>query len=115
MPFVGVFPMMGDPLNRLTPPIGPAGPVGTSQLQQSGVPPIADRSITVPKDLSTLTSGGVTVTLNPSMQDPSSYIGQLNAAGIPCTINIVGELVLTAATAIPTASDANLLKVLGLT
>jgi hypothetical protein len=91
--------------------------VGTTQLQNSGQPvgAIANRNITWPKDLSTITSGGVTVTLNPSMQDPSSYIGQLNAAGIPCTLNILGELVLTAVSAVPTASDANLLKVLGLT
>jgi|SRR6516162_1682344 len=114
MAFVGVFPLQDDPITY-RPPIGPAGPVGTSQIMQSGAAGIADRTITMPKDLVTLTSGGVTVTLNPSMQDPSSYIGQLNAAGIPCTINLVGELVLTAVNVVPTASDANLLKVMGLT
>jgi hypothetical protein len=114
MAFVGVFPVQDDPITY-RPPIGPGGPVGTSQVQQSAVAGIADRTITMPRDLTTLTSGGVTVVLNPSMQDPSSYIGQLNAAGIPCTINILGELVLTAVSVVPTASDANLLKVLGLT
>ena len=114
MAFVGVFPLQDDPITY-RPPIGPAGPVGTAQIQQSSAAGIADRTITMPKDLTTLTSGSVTVTLNPSMQDPSSYIGQLNAAGIPCTINILGELVLTTASVVPTASDANLLKVLGLT
>lgn len=125
MAFTGVFPVAQGPIN--TPVagnvgignagLGPAGMVGTSQLQNAGQPvgAIANRTITWPKDLSTITSGSVTVTLNPSMQDPSSYIGQLNAAGIPCTMNILGELVLTAASAVPTASDANLLKVLGLT
>ena len=125
MAFTGVFPMAEGPIN--TPVagnvgtgntnLGPAGMVGTVQLQNPGQPvgAIAPRSITWPKDLSTLTSGGVTVTLNPSMQDPSSYIGQLNAAGIPVTINLLGELVLTGVSVVPTASDANLLKVLGLT
>ena len=121
MAFAGVFPTAQGPINTpvtgnvgtgLT-NLGPAGMVGTSQLQNSGQPAgaIANRTITWPKDLSTLTSGGVTVTLNPSMQDPSSYIGQLNAAGIPCTMNILGELVLTAVSVVPTASDSNLLKV----
>lgn len=114
MAFVGVFPMAQDPV-RPSASVGPAGPVGTTQTQQSGQSGIADRTITIPKDGSTLTSGGVAVTLNPSMQDPSSYVAQLNQAGIPCFIDKAGLLNLTAVSVVPTASDSNLLKVLGLT
>lgn len=120
MAFTGVFPVQNAPLNTpvallATASLGPQGPAGTTQQQISGTSGIANRSITWPNDRVTVTSGGITATINPSMQDPSSYIGQLNAAGIPCTIDVAGRLVFTAASAAPTSSDANALKVLGVT
>ena len=104
-----------NPSHALPAPVGPAGAAGKTVVLPSATQGVPPRAITVPQDRSTLTSQGVTVVMNPTMQDTSSYLGQLNAAGIPCTINVAGLLVLTRATSMPTVSDPNLLKVLGLT
>ena len=109
MSFLARFPMVETQLLSIK-----AAP--TTQAQQSGLPTtvLADRVITTPLDSSTFTSSGITVTMYPSQQDPSAIIAQLNAAGIPCTIDRNGFLLLTDTDVIPTSSDPNLLLALGL-
>jgi hypothetical protein len=109
MTFIGQFPM--DQTQLLGIKLAPA-----TQVQQSGQPwaVFADRTVNTPIDGATFTSGGITVALYLSQQDSSAVIAQLNSAGIPCTIDRNGILVLTGTDTMPTSSDPNLLAALGL-
>jgi hypothetical protein len=108
MTFMGRFPM--DQTQLLGVKLAP-----TTQTQQSGQPwaIFVDRTIRTPIDGATFTSGGVTVRLYLSQQDPSAIVQQLNSAGIPCTIDRNGILLLTGTDFMPTSSDPNLLIALG--
>jgi hypothetical protein len=85
------------------------------QEQLSGQAQIVytDRQIDTPLDSATFTSEGITVVISLSQQDPSSLVDQLNAAGIPCTIDRSGILVLTGTDRIPTSNDPNVIEALG--
>jgi hypothetical protein len=108
MAFTGVYPMdQTQLLGKIAAP--------TTQRQQSGQPfgLIMDRIIATPIDGATFTSEGVTVKVYLSQQDASAIVQQFNAAGIPCTIDRSGFLVLTGTDHMPTSSDPNVLIALG--
>src|SRR6516164_4103771 len=108
MSFCGRFPMVETQLLNVK--LAP-----TTQVQQSGLPwtVLRDRIVVTPTDGATFTSEGITVRMYLSQQDPSAIVQQLTDAGIPCTIDRSGFLVLTGTDAMPTSSDPNLLLALG--
>jgi hypothetical protein len=108
MAFSARFPMVQTQLlSQLAAP--------RTQRQQSGQPfgLIADRVVATPRDGATFTSEGVTVVISLSQQDPSAIIQLLNNAGIPCTIDRNGLLVLLKTNVMPTSNDPNLIAAMG--
>ena len=110
----GTFPIAQGPL--LSNEIGQAA----TQVQQSGTPPIANRTITTPTDnlgvggttALTFVGPNVTLTFAPSMQDPSAILAYLNNNGVTASILVDGTLYLSNVTSV--TGDTNTQKFLGL-
>jgi hypothetical protein len=99
------FPVHNTQLGRAAP--------GTPMIQTSGTVSIANRTIPTPSDGATLKVDSTMLNMYPSMQDPSSVVGQLNNAGVPATIDVNGLLTLTGTNNTPTSNDINVLRWLG--
>ena len=85
----------------------------SNQTQKSGTVSIADRTIKAPSDGAILKIGALQLNVYPSMQEISSIIAQINAAGILCTVDREGFLTLPGVSMTPTSNDPNVLTWLG--
>lgn len=84
----------------------------TTQQQISGTAGVANRTISTPQDFLTITSGGRSMQINASMMGPQDVSFALQNAGIPCTLDRFGRLVLPDAASV--SGNSTLLTALGL-
>lgn len=84
----------------------------TTQEQVSGASGIANRTINSPQDFLTVTAGGVSVVINPSMMAPGNVMETLKGAGIAASLDYFGRLRLPDAASV--TGNATLLISLGL-
>lgn len=83
-----------------------------TQTQISGASGVANRTITTAQDFLAITSGGVSVQINPSMMAPGDVMFALANAGIAATLDRFGRLILPSAASV--TGNATLLTDLGL-
>lgn len=84
----------------------------TTQTQLSGTLGIANRTITTARDFLSVTSGGRSVQINPSMMSPGDVAFALSNGGIAATLDRHGRLRLPDAASV--SGNATLLTDLGL-
>jgi hypothetical protein len=97
-------------------PLLPIRQAPTTQVQKSGTPSVADRTITTPQDFLSLTftPGGQVVQVNPSMMGPEDLLEVLSGAGLTGSVSLdrYGFLHFPSITSI--SGNANLKTALGL-